>query len=127
MMVNILIAIDFMLKQYIVIGSIVALGLVVLLVAFTAVKSYRDKATYENESLPSLVEVGLADFEEVEEEESEDDSISAFDFEDEEESSFQDDSANSILADANRTTQIENERRTKQRIGLFGKNKSNKH
>jgi len=127
MMINILIAIDFMLKQYIVIGSIVALGLVVLLVAFTVVKSYRDKSTYENESLPSLVEVGLADFEEVEEEDNEDDRISAFDFEDEEESSFQDDSANSILADANRTTQIENERRTKQRIGLFGKNKSNKH
>lgn len=116
--------VDFTMKKYIAFGFIALLGAFILFVAFIAIKTYRDKVKYESESLPSLVEAGFSDFEEADEENG--DGISAFDFTDDEDntSAFQDDSMNSILADANRTSQLENNKnKPKQNIGLFKRSK----
>lgn len=124
MMISMLnVVIDFAIKQYVVIGLIVVIGLAVLFIAFTAFKTYKDKISYDNESLPSLVDAGLDDYDDRYQEVDEEESVSAFDFADEDGSSLDDNNANDILTDANRATQSENNKNNKTGFGLFKKNK----
>lgn len=95
---------DLQVKQYGSIGVLVFIGLVIIACGYFAFINARSKKQYENDSLPTLVDVGL---EEAVVEEEEKESVSAFDFDesDTEDIDLGDESANSILLEAQKVNE----------------------
>lgn len=111
--ISIIGALELALKQYIMIGVLTILGGFMIAVVVMIVLRYKEKKNYENDSLPTLVDVGLEEAEPEEEEDVDFGGVSAFDLEDDDNFKLDDVDSSSILEDAFRTTSYENESRDK--------------